>query len=265
MYKWNASDYAQFSAGQEQWARELLARAMLVPNDRVLDIGCGDGRTTAVIASHVPEGTVLGVDLSADMVRHATEHFPPDRYPNLAFEQADASALPFEAAFTLVFSNAVLHWIRDHRPVLAGIARALAPGGRCILQMGGRGNAAGVVRAFDSLMQQPNWRHWFQGFETTYGFHGDDDYRVWLQEAGLNAAPDQVALIEKDMVHANRGDFVGWLRTAWHPYSAPVPAHARAALFEAAANRYLEEHPVDAEGRVHVQMIRLQVEARKPR
>jgi trans-aconitate 2-methyltransferase len=264
MYQWNASDYARHSAGQEQWARALLARAALVPNDRVLDIGCGDGRTTAVIASQVPEGTVLGIDLSAEMVRHAAEHFPPDKYPNLAFEQADARALPFENAFTLIFSNAVLHWIRDHRPVLAGIARALVPGGRLILEMGGRGNVAGVIRAFEELQQQPQWRHWFVGFESTYGFHGDDDYRGWLKEVGLTAADDRVVLIEKDMVHENRAAFVGWLRTAWHPYTASVPAHAKAALLEATASRYLQEHPADADGRVHVMSIRLQVEARKP-
>ena len=264
MYQWNASDYARHSAGQEQWARELLARAALVPTDRVLDVGCGDGRTTAVIASQVPEGTVLGVDLSADMVRHATEYFPPDRYPNLAFEQADARALPFERAFTLVFSNAVLHWVRDHRPVLAGIARALVPGGRCILQMGGRGNAAGVIRAFEAVQQQPHWRQHFQTFESSYGFHGDDDYRVWLKEAGLTAAADRVVLIEKDMIHASREAFLGWLRTTWHPYSSYVPEEARPAFLDEAVERYLQEYPPDAEGRVHVLMIRLQVEARKP-
>jgi trans-aconitate 2-methyltransferase len=263
MYEWNASDYARHSAGQEQWARELLARAALVPNDRVLDVGCGDGRTTAVIASMVPEGTVLGVDLSADMVKHATEHFPANRYPNLGFEQADARALPYEDAFTLVFSNAVLHWIRDHQPVLAGIARALVPGGRCILQMGGRGNAAGVIRAFESVQREPQWRRWFEGFESTYGFHGDDDYRAWLKDAGLTAADDRVSLIEKDMIHADRDAFVGWLRTAWHPYTTPVPAEERATLLDAAADRYLQEFPADADGRVHVLMIRLQVEARK--
>jgi trans-aconitate 2-methyltransferase len=261
MYQWNAADYAKHSAGQEQWARELLERAALVPDDRVLDIGCGDGRTTAAIASQVPEGTVLGVDLSADMVAHAAAHFPPSAYPNLRFAQGNASALTFDRAFTFVFSNAALHWIRDHGPVLAGIARALVPGGRCLMQMGGRGTAAAVIRAVDAVRSQPAWRGWFEGFESSYGFHGDDDYRAWLAAAGLVA--DQVALIEKDMVHADVAAFEGWLRTAWHPYTSPVPPDQRPAFIAAAARAYLDSQPPDAEGRVHVQMIRLQVEARK--
>jgi trans-aconitate 2-methyltransferase len=261
MYQWNASDYARHSAGQEEWARELLAGAALVPDDRVLDVGCGDGRITAGIARLVPEGRVVGVDLSADMVRHAAEHFPPCEYPNLSFRQANASALTFDRDFTLVFSNAALHWIRHHRPIVAGIARALVPGGRCILQMGGRGNAATVIRAFDAVQRLPAWRDWFDGFESSYGFHGDDDYRLWLNEAGL--VPDRVALIEKDMVHADREAFVGWLRTAWHPYTSSVPADRRAALVDAVVDRYLDERPPDADGRVHVKMIRLQVEARR--
>jgi trans-aconitate 2-methyltransferase len=261
MYQWDAADYARHSAGQEQWARELLGRAALAPDERVLDLGCGDGRITAAIARLVPEGSVLGIDLSADMVRHAAGHFPAREYPNLGFEQADARALPFDRAFTFIFSSAVLHWIRDHRPVVAGIARALAPGGRCLLQMGGRGNGAEAVRAFDDVCRDPTWQPWYEGFESTYGFHGDDDYRLWLREAGLTA--DRVELIEKDMVHADREAFLGWLRTAWHPYTSPVPADRRAALIDAVVDRYLDQHPPDAEGRVHVLMIRLQVEAHR--
>jgi trans-aconitate 2-methyltransferase len=259
MYRWNASDYARHSAGQEQWARELIARAGLSPDDRVLDIGCGDGRITAAIARLVPQGRVVGVDLSADMVEHAAGHFPARDFPNLAFEQADARDLRFDRAFTFVFSNAALHWIRDQRPVVAGIARALAPGGRCLLEMGGRGNVAAVIRAFTGVVSTSAWRHWYDGFQSSYGFHGDDDYRGWLAEAGL--AADRVELIEKDMVHADREAFVGWLRTAWHPYTSPVPDDRRAELLEAVADRYLADNPPDEDGRVHVRTIRLQVEA----
>src|SRR5882757_1470762 len=111
MYQWNAADYAKHSQGQERWAQELLAGSELRSDETVLDIGCGDGRTTAVIAQRVPNGTVLGVDLSADMVQHASDCFGDIH--NLAFQQADASALPFDSRFTLVYSNATLHWVRD--------------------------------------------------------------------------------------------------------------------------------------------------------
>jgi len=103
MYSWNPQDYAQNSRGQEAWARELLSLVNLQPGDVVLDIGCGDGRTTASIANRVPDGSVVGVDLSADMVAHASRHHGQASNHNLRFQQADAAALPFVAEFSVVF------------------------------------------------------------------------------------------------------------------------------------------------------------------
>ncbi|HYE36456.1 methyltransferase domain-containing protein [Methylocaldum sp.] len=262
MYRWNPEDYSRHSAGQEHWARELLSGLNLRPDDSVLDIGCGDGRITAELAKHVPHGRAVGVDLSEDMIRYAASRFPASNYPNLEFRQADAQALPFDSEFTVVYSNAALHWVRDHRPVLAGIARALKPGGRCVMQMGGRGNAAALIAAFDAVADDPEWRDAFEGFESTFGFHDAESYRQWLMEAGLDA--ERVRLIDKDMVHAHREAFTGWLRTAWHPYTSRIPAERRERFIEAVAESYLAENPSDAAGRIHVAMMRLQVEARKP-
>lgn len=254
MYQWNPEDYSRHSAGQERWARERLAELNLCPDDAVLDIGCGDGRITAALARHVPEGQVVGVDLSADMIAHAQAHHV---HANLAFRQADAQALPFESEFTVVFSNAALHWVKDPRPVLAGIARALKPGGRCLMEMGGRGSAAALIAAFEAISADSAWRRHFEGFESTYGFHDADSYRRWLTEAGLQ--PRRVELVDKDMVHADMEAFIGWLRTAWHPYTSRVPAERRGRFMEAVAERYLA-----ATGPIHVAMVRLQVEAWKP-
>jgi trans-aconitate methyltransferase len=256
-HQWNPADYAQHSQGQERWARELLSLMSLRPQESVLDVGCGDGRITAEIAGLVPGGRVVGIDRSAEMIGFAQEHFPPQQFPNLRFLQADASALPFDAEFDAVFSNAVLHWILDHKPVLTGICRSLRPGGRCVLQMGGKGNGADVIRAFDACLGEAN-----RPSAIPYGFHDAREYRVWLQEAGLT--PDFVELIGKDMVHASREAFAGWLRTAWLPYTARVPEERRDDLLESVTGCYLHDIPPDSDGRVHVRMIRLQVLAHKP-
>lgn len=261
MYQWNPEDYSRHSAGQERWARERLIGLNLRSDDTVLDIGCGDGRITAAIAAAVPDGGVVGVDLSADMVAHAQAHHS---HPNLAFRQADARALPFNAEFSVVFSNAALHWVKDPRPVLNGIARALTPGGRCRMEMGGRGSAAALIAVFEAVAGESEWRQSFAGFESTFGFHDAESYRRWLAEAGL--APGRVELVDKDMVHADLQAFVGWLRTVWHPYTSRVAAEQRGRFIEAVAQRYLAEAGsiCDNKGQIHVAMVRLQVEARKP-
>jgi SAM-dependent methyltransferase len=63
-YQWDAADYASHSGAQQQWARELTARLALSGREDILDIGCGDGKVTAELATLVPEGSVTGVDSS---------------------------------------------------------------------------------------------------------------------------------------------------------------------------------------------------------
>lgn len=260
-HQWNPADYAKHSQGQERWAKELLGLVSLSSHDHVLDLGCGDGRITAEISSLVPQGQVVGADRSQEMIAFAKEHFPPSQYPNLSFQVADASSLPFHEEFDIIFSNAALHWVREHLPVLKSISKALNAGGRCVLQMGGKGNGAGVIRAFDDCIREFPWKLSPKNFEFPYGFHAPEEYREWMKESGL--APDSVELIEKDMVHQSRDVFKGWLRTAWLPYVERVSAETRGEFLEAVTTRYLEKNPADQQGQVHVQMIRLQVLAHK--
>ncbi len=65
------------------------------------------------------------------------------------------------------------------------------------------------------------------------------------------------------MVHEDTATFIGWLRTAWHPYTAGVPVEVRDAFLEDTARHYMTGYPPDDRGRVHVSTVRLQVRARK--
>lgn len=259
MYQWNAAAYASHSQGQERWALELLADIQLQTNEQVLDVGCGDGRITASIAAQIPLGRVVGVDLSADMIAHATTEFTG--IDNLSFRQMDASKLQFDNEFTLVFSNAALHWVRDHQSVLAGISRALRPGGRLIAQMGGAGNGAGMIAAFDKIRATSEWKKYFSDFKFSFSFHHPDKYAIWFSENGLQ--PEQCELLLKDMVHTDTTALTGWISTTWHPYTSPVPVELREKFIAQVVENYVQAHPADPNGQVHVQMARLQIKARK--
>ena len=258
---WNAEDYARSSAGQQKWARELIAKLHLQGDERLLDIGCGDGKVTAEIASNLPRGSVLGVDSSPEMISLAGTLYPSTEYANMRFLLADASALNFDNEFDVVFSNATLHWVLDHRPVLKGIARSLKPNGKVLLQMGGRGNAARVVEIMNEVCAKPEWRKGFVGFQFPYGFYDADEYRVWLMEACL--VPVRVELIPKDMVHADRNAFEGWLRTTWLPYIQRIAEHRRQEFVRQLVDSYLTANPPSSDGSVHLQMLRLEVESKK--
>ena len=260
-FKWDAVDYAKSSAVQQRWARELIAKLDLQGSEYLLDLGCGDGKVTAEIASILPDGFVLGVDKSLEMIDLAKSRFSKVEYPNLDFQVVDAVSLNFQNEFDVVFSNAVLHWVADHPAMLRGVAEALNPGGRILLQMGGRGNAAQVVAAMDKVCSLPPWRDYFTDFQFPYSFYGMEEYAKWLPEAGLT--PVRVELIPKDMAHIDRSAFEGWLRTTWMPYIQQVSVEHQQEFFEQVVDEYLTANPPSPEGIVHVQMMRLEVEAKK--
>jgi trans-aconitate 2-methyltransferase len=262
-YNWDAADYASHSSAQRAWARELIDKLKLRGHEDVLDLGCGSGDVTAWLAETVPRGAVTGIDSSADMIALAKRNFPPDKYPHLNFRQLDVRNLDYQESFDIVFSNAVLHWIHDHQPVLDGISRSLRPGGKTLLQMGGRGNAADMVAIMNILIQEDSWKSYFREFTFPYAFYAPAEYRSWLAAAGLEA--ERVELIPKDMSHDGPGGLAGWIRTTWLPYVSRIPEIQRDAFIDDVVSHYSDENPLDEDGRSHVKMIRLEVEARKSR
>ena len=260
-FTWNPADYHRSSLAQQQWAEELIAKLGLRGDERVLDIGCGDGKVTAEIARRLPGGAVTGVDSSPEMIRFARDHFPHSGYRNLSFVLADARALPFSGAFDVVFSNAALHWIPDHKPLLAGIAESLRPAGKLLIQMGGKGNAEQILGAGDTVQKRPEWAQFFRGFSFTFGFFDAEEYRRWLAESGFG--PLRVELIRKDMAYSSRQDCAAWIRTTWLPRMSRLPGNRRAGYIDAVMDEYLRKYPADADGTIHISMVRLEAEAKK--
>jgi len=261
MHKWNAQDYQKNSGIQLKWGRELIDKLKLQGNEHVLDIGCGDGKITAEIAAIVSKGKATGTDNSSDMIAVACRTFPTCDYTNLDFLQMDMRELSFESAYDVVFSNAALHWVSDHRSVLSGISRCLKKGGRILLQMGGRGNVAGMLSVVTAMTQQPRWAGYFEDFTNPYSFYGPEEYRKWLPEAGLK--PLRVDLLSKDLAQQGRDGLTAWFRTTWHPYFHRVPDDTQQAFIDEAVTTYISTHPADAGGMVHIAAVRLEVEAEK--
>ncbi|MCL2640366.1 MAG: methyltransferase domain-containing protein [Phycisphaerales bacterium] len=264
MSKWNPQDYHKHSSQQHHWANQILAHLALKGDEAILDVGCGDGKITAQIAQAAPRGRVVGIDNSAEMIAFAQQTFPPDAFAtplNLRFQQADARSLPFINEFDWVLSFTCLHWVIGHQPVLAGIQRALRPGGRTLLQFGGKGNAAEIVHAVTEVTRRPAWASYFVGFEFPWGFYSPEDYHAWLPEAGLR--PVRVELVPKDMIHQGPAGLASWLRTTWMPFVQCVPVDLQQAFLDESVGEYIKTHPTDAQGNVHLKMVRLEVEAVK--
>ena len=124
--------------------------------------------------------------------------------------------------------------------------------------MGGRGNVAEALAVVDEVVARPRWRGYFAGFTSPYHFYSPEDYEEWLPRAGFCVA--RAELFTKDMPHAGRGAFLGWLRTTWFSYTDRLPAELRGAFCDEVADAYTAARPPDAEGVIHVKMMRLEVE-----
>ena len=130
MSDWNPSLYSRFEDERTRPARELLARVPLLKAARVIDLGCGPGNSTELLAQRFSGARVVGTDNSPSMLESARK-----RLPGVVFELSDiASWNPVEAP-DLIYANAALQWVPGHEQLIPRLFAALAPGGVLAIQM----------------------------------------------------------------------------------------------------------------------------------
>ena len=246
---------------QQSWAREVIARLNLRGDEHVLDVGCGDGKITAELARALPRGSVTGADASPQMIEFAKKTFVAAKCTNLRFRVMDARKIKFERQFDLVFSNAALHWVDDHQAFLRGASAVLKPGGRLVVSCGGKGNAHDVFLALRPEMRLKRWCAFFRRMPAPYFFHAPGDYEKWLPKFGFKAGTARLA--PKDAEYEGAAGFATWLRTTWIPYVQRVPENVREEFIAAVTARYVASHPADSSGKIHVRMVRLEIDAVK--
>jgi trans-aconitate 2-methyltransferase len=191
--EWDAAEYEVVSVPHVGWGVGLLGRALerrpLRGDEVAIDAGCGTGKITELLLRHLPDGTVLAVDASAAMVEAARKRFAGDG--RVRVEQQDLVQLQVERPVELIFSTATFHWIQDHQRLFGRLARALKPGGRLVVQCGGKGNIARMMGAAEEVMDGERFRE-AAGFE---------EVETWLQdEVTRFGSRDELARFLKTVV-----------------------------------------------------------------
>lgn len=180
----DAKTYHSNSTLQWHVAMSAIDSVSWQANERVLDIGCGDGKITALLAKKLPFGSILGIDISQSMIEFASQNYPEMDYPNLNFQKLDAAEISFENQFDRVVSFSTLHWVVDQEKALRAIHRALVPGGRVCIQTYGTG-LMNVTVIGDALIHTKKWAPYFPSYTKQRVFFTDKEYQALLESAGF--------------------------------------------------------------------------------
>ena len=243
--EWDASAYAQNANFVPKLGSEVVKLLSPQPGERILDLGCGDGALTERLMQLGAD--VLGVDASEEMVDAA-------RQRGVTARVIDGHQLPFDHEFDAVFSNASLHWMLDPQAVLAGVKRALKPGGRFVAEFGGHGNVAAICTALIAALQ-------FRGISARgrhpWYFPTPHEYGHLLETVGFKV--ESIELIPRPTPLPT--GMLGWLETFASPFLHGLDEDVRDAVLENTLT--LLGHSLrDDQGNWTADYVRLRVAAR---
>ena len=233
MTEWNPAAYVRRSGLQEAMAGEVLGLLHLKGNERVLDIGCGDGRVTAEIATLLTDGSIVGVDASHEMIAYAGGH---DDRPNIAFRVADAGNLPFENEFDLIVSFNALHWLPDPHPPLRSIRRAMKGNAKAQLRLVPNGERKSLENVIEETRKSPQWAGYFGDFRDPYLHVTPEEYAQAAQRNGLRV--EHMHTSDHSWDFHTRADFFAFGAVTFVEWTRRLPDGEKTVFISDVLDRY---------------------------
>lgn len=210
--KWNAGLYDQKHDFVYKFGEDVVQLLAPAAGERILDLGCGTGHLTNVIAAS--GATVIGIDSSAEMVVKAKK-----TYPSILFEVKDATSFQFDVPFDAIFSNAVLHWVTEKNAAVRCIYNNLKSGGRLVLEMGAKENISHIITALKEVLRE--YGYVAQASKELWYFPSLSEYTTHLENAGLIV--HYATYFKRDTeLKDNENGIVDWLKMFASPFLEDV-------------------------------------------
>lgn len=253
--KWNPCTYHSNSSVQLEAAKSLISQSTFAGNEKILDIGCGDGKITAILLKLVPRGSIFGIDLSQDMVEFAKEKFEILGLTNIFFAKQDARSISYENEFDVLFSSYALHWITNFDDFMLRANRALKPGGKVLFTIP-LGISDPLEQASKETMGKGRWAKYFECYEQPWQFSSKSKYFDMVSQANFELEKCDTSNHRKifDSVKDYR-DYI----VQWYPYLHLVDESEQADFFDQVIKRALELETVYSDGKVNFEFPQIDI------
>lgn len=254
-HRWEAEDYHRNSSIQMKAAMNLLEKLHLKGDEIILDVGCGDGKITAQIASRVKNGSVIGVDLSPEMIRFAQDRFPLKKNPNLTFLTQHAEQLSIPGPFDVIFSSFALQWVANFDAFMNRVRKMIKSNGFLVWTIP-LGISWALEDAIENVSNASSWKSYFTQFCPGWHFRKAEEYRKAIEAHRYELLHFEVVSMKTEF--SSQKSFEQYVKP-WMSYLTPLPEYLRDLFFQEIIEKYLEKEPPSAQGGILFQFQRLDV------
>ena len=249
---WDPGQYLKYGSERFRPALDLMARIDLPAPQSIVDLGCGAGNVTRILAERWPRARIVGVDNSAAMLEQARAAVPSERSIEwLPAELAEWAATATPSSVELVFSNAALHWLDDHARLFPHLMKIVAPGGRLAVQMPSNFLAASHV-ALQEVAGSARWRPLLGALLRPVPVAPAAQYLAWLSphaEAVDAWATEYLHVLPRAV--DGEHPVIEWMKgAALTPFLSVLDENARRAFIADCTEQIARAYPAEPDGRV---------------
>lgn len=258
-FEFDGEKYKKASSHQKEWANKILDEFHFNGEETILDLGCGDGTITNQLAEMVPQGSVVGIDASEGMIKTA---LGGPKKQNTIFALRDINEIKYINKFDLIFSNATLHWVKDHKQLLKNVFKALKGNGIIRFNFAADGNCSYFFKVIKQAMAEDNYSNYFNEFSWPWFMPSIETYQHFAQETDFSEI--QVWGENADRNFENTDAMIKWIdQPSIVPFLQCVPEAEKQNFRNYVVGRMIEETK-NEDGTCFETFRRVNIRAKKP-
>ncbi len=256
-FEFDGEKYKKASTHQKEWGNKLISEMHLSGDEAILDLGCGDGVLSEQLSMLVPNGKVTGIDASVGMIKTAQQL----EKANLIFICMDINDIKYINCFDVIFSNAALHWVKNHQKLLESSFTALRPNGMLRWNFAGDGNCSNFFETVKTVMNENLYKKYFLDFQWPWFMPSKDNYKKIIAKLGFSKF--EIEYENVDRYFTNCEEMIKWIdQPSIVPFISHIPNEKKSA-FRNSVVEMMKDKTKQQDGRCFETFRRINISAKK--